>query len=326
MAHARMLTLILAASLLVPVASTAEPSLGYPTQSVRIVVPFAAGGPADVIARLLAQPLNQSLGKPFIVENHPGAGGNIGIGLVAKSPPDGHTMLVVTSSLVVNPSLYSKVPYDVFNDLAPVTLVAVSSMVLVAHPSLQANSVKELVDRIKSRGSKGTIGSPGAGTTGHLAAEMFKRALKLDLVHVPFNGAAPALNAVLAGHVPLAMVASPPAVPHIKAGTLRALAVTAEKRSPILPDVPTMAEAGVPGDQVSEVMLGVLVQGQTPRSIIDRLQRHVANAIGQPDIRKRLDVMGFEPVANTPDQFAARIKTEVPRWAKVIQDAGIERQ
>lgn len=324
-ARARSLILALSIALSIPVAGAAEP-VGYPSQSVRIVVPFAAGGPADVIARLLAQPLNQSFSKPFVVENHPGAGGNIGIGLVAKSPPDGHMVLVVTSSLVVNPSLYSKVPYDVFTDLAPVTLVAVSSMVLVAHPLLQATSVKELADRIRSRGGKGTIGSPGAGTTGHLAAEMFKRALKLDLVHVPFNGAAPAINAVLAGHVPLALVASPPAVPHIKAGTLRALAVTSEKRTSTLPDVPTMAEAGVPGDQVSEVMLGVLVQGQTPRSIIDLLQRHIINALAQPDIRQRLDAMGFEPIGNTPAQFASRIKVEVPRWAKVISDAGIERQ
>jgi tripartite-type tricarboxylate transporter receptor subunit TctC len=319
------LGLIALTCLFVVCQARSEETLIFPTHTVRMIVPFAAGGPADVIARLLAQPLNQSLGKPFVVENHPGAGGNLGIGLVAQAAPDGHTVLVVTSSLVVNPSLYAKVPYDIYNDLAPVTLAAVSSIVLVAHPSLQVNSVKELVERMKG-GGKGAIASPGTGTTGHLAAETFKRALNLDLVHVPFNGAAPTLTAVLAGHVPLALVAAPSAAPHLKQGTLRALAVTSEKRTAVLADVPTMAEAGVPGDQVSEVMVGILVQGRTPRATVDTLQRQIARLMAQPDIKQKLDDMGFEVVADTPDQFAGRIKIEVPKWAKVIRDAKIEMQ
>lgn len=304
----------------------AEAAADYPTRPVRVIVPFAAGGPADVMARLLSQPLSRDLGKPFVVENHPGAGGNIGISLVAQAPSDGHTVLVVTSSVVVNPSLYRKVPYDVYTDLAPVTLAAVSSMVLVATPSLNVTSVKELIAWLKTTGGKGAIASPGSGTTGHLAIETFKRALGLDLVHVPFNGAAPTLNAVIAGHVPLALVASPSAAPHIKQGTLRALAVTSEKPTAVLPNVPTMAEAGVPGDQVSEVMLAVFVQGKTPRPTVETLQRHVARVIAQPELKQRLDAMGFESVADTPDQFAARIKSEVPKWAKVIRDAAIEQQ
>ncbi len=274
------------------------------------------------MARLLAQKLNEHFGRPFYVENHPGAGGNIGIGMVAHSPPDGHTILIVTSSLVVNPSLYAKVPYDVYKDLAPVTLAAVSSLALVAPAALPVTSIKELVVQLK--GNKDSIGSPGTGTTGHLAAETFKRALGLDLVHVPFNGAAPTLNAVLAGHVPLAMVASPSVAPHIRQGKLRGLAVTSEKRSANLPEIPTMAEAGVPGDQVSDVMLGVLVAGGTPRSTVDLLHREIVKVMTQSDVRQRLDASGFDTVANSPDEFAARIKTEVPKWAKVIRDAGIK--
>jgi tripartite-type tricarboxylate transporter receptor subunit TctC len=291
---------------------------------VKLIVPFAAAGPTDFIARLIAQKLSEQLGKPFYVENHPGAGGNIGMGLVAQSPPDGHTILVISSSLVVNPSLYAKVPYDVYTDLAPVTLAAVSPVVLVAHPSLPVGSIKELVDHLKIQGNKSSIGSTGAGTTSHLASETFKRAVGLDLVHVPFNGAGPAFNAVLAGHVPLAFLSPPTVAPHIQQGSLRGLAVTSDRRSVTLPDVPTMAEAGVPGDQVADVMLGVLVPGRTPREIVDRLHREIVKAITQPEAKQRLEVLGFDVVANTPDEFAARIKVEVPKWAKVIREAGIK--
>lgn len=315
---------VLIASLCAAGAGLAQDVSSYPSRPVKLIVPFAAGGPADLMARLLAQKLNEHFGRPFYVENHPGAGGNIGIGMVAHSPSDGHTILIVTSSLVVNPSLYARVPYDVYNDLAPVTLAAVSSLVLVAPTSLPVASVKELVVHLKAKGNKDSIGSPGTGTTGHLAAETLKRALGLDLVHVPFNGAAPMLNAVLAGHVPLAMVASPSATSHIRQGKLRGLAVTSEKRSVMLPEIPTMAEAGVPGDQVSDVMLGVLVAGGTPRPTVDLLHRTIVKVITQSDVRQRLDALGFDTVANSPDEFAARIKTEVPKWAKVIRDAGIK--
>lgn len=312
------------AALLVSDAAFAQGKGDFPSRPVKVIVPFAAGGPADFVARLIAQKLNESLGRPFYVENHPGAGGNIGIGLVAQSPPDGYTILVVTSSLVVNPSLYAKLSYDVFRDLAPITLAAVSSIVLVAHPSLPVRSVKELVDYLKINLGKGSIGSPGIGTTGHLASETFKRSLSLDLVHVPFNGAGPTLNAVLGNHVTLALIASPSAAPHVKQGTLRALAVTSGKRSALMPEIPTMAEAGVPGDQISDVMLGVLAPGGTPLAIVDLLQREIARAIMQPEVKQRLETMGFDPVASTPNEFAARIKLEVPKWAKVIREAQIK--
>jgi tripartite-type tricarboxylate transporter receptor subunit TctC len=312
------------AALLGASTGVAHGAVDYPIRPVKVVVPFAPAGPVDFIARFVAQKLGERFDKPFYVENHPGAGGNIGMGLVAQSPPDGQTILFTSSTLVINPGLYDRVPYDVYNDLAPVTLAAVSPLVLVVHPSLQVGSIKQLVDHLKAEGNKSSIGSTGAGTTSHLVSETFKRAVGLDLVHVPFNGAGPALSAVLAGHVPLALLSPPTVEQHIAQGRLRGLAVTSEHRVPTLPGVPTMAEAGVPGDQVADVMLGVLVPGRTPREIVDRLHQEIVNVIAQPEAKQRLEALGFEVVANTPDEFAARIRLEVPKWAKVIREAGIK--
>jgi tripartite-type tricarboxylate transporter receptor subunit TctC len=305
-------------------ASAAQDAGDYPNRPVKLVVPFGAGGPSDAIARLIAQELSESLGKPFFVANHPGAGGNIGMGMVAQSPPDGYTILVVTSSLVVNPSLYANVPYDVYKDLAPVTLAAVTPLVLVANASVPVKSVRELVEYLKANPDKGNIASAGTGTTSHLAVETFKRALGLDIVHVPYNGAGPELTGVLGGQVPFAIMALSSAGPHIKQGTLRALAIPSEKRSDFMPEIPTMAEAGVPGDQNADVMLGVLVTGGTPGPVIDLLQREIVKALTQPAMRQRLAALGFETVASTPNAFAARIRAEVPKWAQVIRDAGIK--
>ncbi|MBV9262642.1 MAG: tripartite tricarboxylate transporter substrate binding protein, partial [Pseudolabrys sp.] len=273
--------------------------------------------------RLIAQKLQDSLGQPFVVENHPGAGGNIGMALVASASPDGYTLLLVSSSVVVNPSLYEKMPFDVFKDLAPVTLAGSSPNVLIVHPSVPAKTVKELADYIHANPGKMNFATPGFGTTASLAAESFKYAMKLDIQPVPFNGAGPALNAVIAGQVPIGVMALPPVTPHLKAGTLRALAFTTEKRVAIAPDVPTMAEAGVPGDQVSDVMQGVFAPGSTPKPIIDLLQTEIAKAIAMPDVKAKLDALGFDAIADKPDHFAARIKAEVPKWAKVIETAKI---
>ncbi len=318
----RVLALVLA--FCAPGASVAQDAGGYPNRPVKLVVPFAAGGPAHVMALLIAQELSDRLGKPFFVANHPGAGGNIGMGLVAQSPPDGHTILVVTSSLVVNPGLYADLPYDVHKDLAPVTLAAVTPLVLVANASVAVNSVKELVEYLKANPDKGNIASAGIGTTSHLAVEMLKRALGLDIVHVPYNGAGPTLTGVLGGQVPFAIIALSSAAPHIRQGTLRALAIPSERRSVFMPEIPTMAEAGVPGDQSADVMLGVLVTGGTPRAAIDLLQREIARALTGTAARQHLAALGFEVVASTPDAFAARISAEVPKWAQVIRDAGIK--
>ena len=295
---------------------------GYPDRPVKIVVPFAPAGPTDVMARLIAQKLSDSLKQQFYIENHPGAGGNIGMTQVAKSAPDGYTILVASSSYVVNPSLYAKNPYDPFKDFAPVTLAAASPNILVVHSDFPAKSVKELVELIKKNPGKYNYAMPGTGTTPHLAGELFKLTFKLDLTTVPFNGAGPAIQSAVAGHTPIAFTALPPTAPQVQAGKLRGLAVTSAKRSSALPDVPTMAEAGVSG-QESETMQGILVPAGTPKEIVDLLNREIVKAMALPDVKEKCAQLGFDPVANTPDQFAAYIKKEVEKWGKVIKDANI---
>jgi len=315
----------LAALATVVLAGTAQAQDKYPSKTVRIIVPFAAAGPTDTMARLIAQKLQDSLGKPFVVENHPGAGGNIGMAMVASAPPDGYTLLLVSSSVVVNPSLYEKMPFDVFKDLTPVTLAGSSPNVLIVHSSVPAKTVKELADYIHANPGKMSFATPGFGTTASLAAESFKHAMKLDIQPVPFNGAGPALNAVIAGQVPIGVMALPPVTPHLKAGTVRALAFTTERRVAVAPDVPTMQEAGVPGDQISDVMQGVFAPGGTPKRIVDLLQAEIAKAVAAPDVKAKLDALGFDAIADKPDHFAARVKAEVPKWAKVIETAKIEK-
>ncbi len=295
----------------------------WPARPVRMIVPFAPGGPTDVMARILAQKLSESLGQQFIVENRAGAGGNIGMGVAAKSPADGYTILVASSSYVVNPSLYAKSPYDPYKDFAPVTVAAASPNVLVVHPSIPAKSVKELVALVKANPGKYNFASPGTGTTPHLSGELFRLSLGLDLVHVPFNGAGPAIASTVGGQTPITFTALPPASQHVKNGTLRALAVTSSKRSQALPDVPTMAEADVHG-QEAETMQGVLVPAGTPREIIDRLQREIVRIVALPEVKERLVALGFDSVANTPEEFAAYIKAEVAKWARVIREANIK--
>lgn len=298
---------------------------GYPERSVKVIVPFAPGGPTDVMARLLAQKLTERLGKQFFVENQAGAGGNIGMANAAKAAPDGYTILVVSSSFVVNPSLYTRVPYDPYKDFAPVTIAGDSPNVLVVNPSVPAKSVKELVDLIRANPGKYNFASAGTGTTPHLSGELFKLSLKLDLVHVPFNGAGPAIQSTVAGHTPIAFTALPPTTAHVKEGRLRALAVTSRKRTSALPDVPTMEEAGLK-DQEADTMQGILVPAGTPKEIVERLHREIAAIVATPEIRERFDVLGFEPVADTPGEFAARIKVEIDKWGKVIKAAHIKVQ
>ncbi len=294
----------------------------YPDHPVRVIVPFAAGGPTDVIARILAQKLSERLGQQFFVENHAGAGGNIGMGMAASALPDGYTILVVSSSFVVNPSLYGKIPYDPYKDFAPVTIAADSPNILVVHPSVAAKNVKELAALVKAHPDKFNFASAGTGTTPHLSGELFRLSLGLDLVHVPFGGAGPALQSTIAGHTLIAFTALPPATPNVKSGLLRALAVTSKKRSSALPDVPTMAEAGVP-DQEADTLQGVLVPAGTPQPIIDLLYRQIAAIVALPDVRDQLATLGFDPVADSPQEFAAQIKVEIAKWGKVIRDAKI---
>ncbi len=295
----------------------------YPARPVRMIVPFAPGGPTDVMARILAAKMSEGLGQQFIVENRAGAGGNIGMGVAAKSPADGYTVVIVSSSFVVNPSLYSKIPFDPYKDFAPVTLAAASPNVLVVHPSVSARSVQELVALVKANPGKYNYAQPGTGTTPHLSGELFLLTFGLDIVNIPFNGAGPAITSTVAGQTPIAFTALPPAAPHVKSGALRALAVTSARRVAAIPEVPTMAEAGITG-QEAETMQGVLVPSGTPREIVDRLHREIVKVVALPEVKERLAALGFDAIANTPEEFGAYIRSEISKWAKVIRDANIK--
>jgi tripartite-type tricarboxylate transporter receptor subunit TctC len=290
-----------------------------------MIAPFAPGGPVDAVARVLAPKLSEGLGQQFYVENHPGGSGNIGTALAAKAPPDGYTVLVISSTLVVNPSLFAKLGFDTTTDLAPVSLVGVSPQVLLVHPSVPAPSVKELIAWAKASPGQHSYAHAGLGTPGYLAGEMFKQAFGLDLVAVSFNGGGPAITSTIGGHTPILYTSISTAAAHIKQGTVRALAVTAARRSPALPDVPTLAEAGAP-EQESEIILGVLVPGGTSPEVVDRLYREIVRVVALPDVRERLSALGFDPIASTPKEFADRIKWEIDKWAKVIRAADIKIQ
>jgi tripartite-type tricarboxylate transporter receptor subunit TctC len=317
------MTLAFAALLLVSAAAAQTPD--YPNRPVKLVAPFAPGGPVDVVARVLAPKLSERFGQQFYVENHPGGSGNIGTALVAKAPPDGYTVLVISSTLVVNPSLFAKLGFDTTTDLAPVSLVGVSPQVLLVHPSVPATSVKELVDWVKASPGKHSYAHAGTGTPGYLAGEMLKQAFGLDLVAVSFNGGGPAITATIGGHTPILYTSISTAAGHIKQGSVRALAVTGAHRSPALPDVPTLAEAGA-RDQESDIILGLLVPGGTPQAVIERLNRAIVAIVAMPEVRERLAALGFEPIASTPGEFADRIKWEIDKWAKVIRAADIKAQ
>ncbi len=295
----------------------------YPSRQVRLIVPFGAGGPTDVIARVVAQRLSEAWGQQVITENIPGAGGNTGVAMVAKAPADGYTILVVSTGFMVNPSMYSKIPYDPVKDFAPVTLVAASPNVISAHPSLPAKTLRELIELVKANPGKYSFAQPSTGSTPHLAGELFKQEYKLDLVTVPFNSAALAINSTIGGHTPLAFTALPPAMSNIKEGKLRGLAVLSTKRSPALPDVPTNAEAGVGGLE-SDTLTGIVAPAGTPKEIIDRWRNDIVKMVAMPEVKQRLETLGFAPVANTPDEFGQRIKAEIARWGKVVRDAGIK--
>jgi tripartite-type tricarboxylate transporter receptor subunit TctC len=309
-----------AAGLAAPATAWAQ---GYPARPVRAVVAFAPGGTTDTFARLMAQKLSETLGKQFYVENLPGATGNIGTGLVARAAPDGYTLLFAFSSYVVNPTLFDKIPYDPIKDFDPVTLAVTSTSVLTVHPSVPAKTVKELVALIKAGASKYSFSSAGAGTQSHLAGEQLRQLLNLDLVHVPYNSGGLAIGAVVAGHTPIGFTSPAAAVPQIKQGNVRALAITSGKRSQILPDVPTMGEAGYPEIE-SDSWVGILTPAGTPRDIVALLHRETAKILAHPDMKERLATLGYDVVASTPEEFSRRIKVELATWAKVIRAANIK--
>src|SRR5690348_4674502 len=312
-----------AGTAVMPAFSTIAASQTYPIRPVRVLVPYAPAGPSDILARIVSQKLSERLGKQFYVENVGGAGGNIGMGQGARATPDGYTVLVVPPNIVVNPAMYDSVPYDPYRDFDPITIAVSSPTVLTVHPSLPVQTVKELVDLIKSSPGRFSFASPGTGTPPHLIGEQFRLSLDLDLVHVPFNSAGLAVGATLAGHTPVAFTSLPPAVPQIRDGKLHALAVTSKMRSQALPDVPSMAEAGYP-EVVGEGWFAFIVPARTPKDIIALLQREIVAIVSLPDITEKMAELGFEAVGDTPDEAAALFRSESAKWAKVIRAANIK--
>jgi tripartite-type tricarboxylate transporter receptor subunit TctC len=305
-----------------PVFSGVAGAQSYPARPIRVIVPFAPGGPTDVCARLIAQKLSEQLGSQFYVENVAGAGGNIGTGQAARAAPDGYSILITVNNYLINPTLYDKVPYDAIKDFEAVTLAAVFPSALLVHPSLPANSVKDLVALIKENPSKYSFASPGFGTPSHLLGEQFRVALGLDLVHVPYGGSGPAITSVVAGHTLICFAALSAAVPYVKDGMLRALAVLSKKRSQAVPDLPTIAEAGYP-ELDADAWIGVLVPAGTPKEIITLLHREIVKIITLPDMKERMSTLGFDSVGNTPEEFTMQMKLELEKWAKVIRAAKI---
>jgi tripartite-type tricarboxylate transporter receptor subunit TctC len=295
----------------------------WPTRPVRVIVPFQPGGSTDIFARLAAQKLTEHFGKQFYVENIAGATGNVGTAQAARAAPDGHTLLIAFSSYVVNPTLFAKLPFDPDKDLAPVTLAVSAPNVLTVNPSLPARNLSELVALIKSNPGKYTYTSGGVGTQGHLLGEMLRLSQALDIVHVPFNGAAPAIASAMAGHTPIAWSTVASAAQALEAGQLRPLALASKTRSQLLSDVPTTAEAGYPDIQ-GDSWVGLLAPAGTPNEIIRAVQREIAGIIALPDVKERLPTLGFEAVASTPEEFASRIKVETEMWGKVIRAANIK--
>jgi tripartite-type tricarboxylate transporter receptor subunit TctC len=321
MPRLRMRTLAL--FLLAVACSGAAAQTGYPAKPVRFIVPSAAGGGTDIIARALGQKLSESLGQQFIVDNHPGAGQMIGIEMAAKSAADGYTILMAASTLAINPVMYKKVPYDALRDFAPITQAATLANVLVVHPSLPVKSVAELIAYAKQRPGQLNFASAGVGTSPQMSIELLKSMAGIDMVHIPYKGSTPGVVDLLAGQVSVMAPNLLTALPHIKAGKLRALAVTSAKRSEGLPDVPTIAESGLPGYDSTQ-WYGVLAPAGTSRAIVARLHDEIVRALRTPDVLQRLAADGAEPVGSSPEEFAAFIKTEMVKWAKVASAAGIQ--
>jgi tripartite-type tricarboxylate transporter receptor subunit TctC len=302
---------------------TAAPGSDYPSRQVRILLPFPAGGVADVVGRLIAQKMSESTGQNFFVENRPGAAGNVGAALVQGMEPDGYTFLLTSSSFLINPGL-QKVPYDPVGGFDPITIISASPSILAVNPKLPVKSVKEMIAFVKKEPGKHSYASAGVGSTPHLQGEMFKQEYGLDMVHVPFAGGGPALQSAVAGHTPFVFAALPPAIPLVKSGDLTALAIVGPKRVSALPDVPTMTEAGLPGQETETILLA-LAPAKTPKAVVDKLQKEIVKALRAPDVIKKLDVLGFSPLGTTPEEAAKRIKFELDLWAKVIKDANIQK-
>jgi len=296
----------------------------WPQKPIRFIVSFPPGGSSDLVARALAPRLAERLGQPLLVENRPGAGGNIGVDLVAKAPPDGHTLgLAAAGALTINPSLYPGMPFDPQKDLAPVSLLAMIPIVIVAHPSLGANSLREMLELARARPGQISFGTTGAGSSMHLAGELLEMMASVRMVHVPYKGSAPAAADLAGGQLPLAIVDLTSALPHIRAGRIRALAVTGAARAVSAPEIPTVAESGLPGFDATG-WFGAVAPAGVPPAVITRLNAEIADALRAPEIRERILAGGAEPESSTPEQFAERIRSEAAGWARLIRAAGVK--
>ncbi|MBI3067641.1 MAG: tripartite tricarboxylate transporter substrate binding protein [Betaproteobacteria bacterium] len=306
-------------------AASAGAGQAYPAKPVRIIVELAPGGATDIVARMVAQKLSDSLGRPFVIENRPGAGGSLASALVAKSPPDGYTLLAVSAAYSISPALYPNLSFDPVRDLAPVSRLAESPFLLVAHPSLPVRTVKEVIALAKARPGQLHYASFGPGSSAHLVGEMLRSTARIEIVHVAYKGGPPALADLIGGHIEMMFNLLPIVVPHVKSGRLRAIAVTASKRAPALPEVPTFAEAGIPDFEAGS-WYGVLAPAGTPKEIIAKLSSEISRILSLADVRQRLAAEGAEPIGNTPEQFAEQIRRDLARWAKIARDARVRVQ
>ena len=309
----------LAATATLPLGAAAQ---NYPTKPITIVVPFAAGGTTDILARLVGQYLSTELGQPVVVENKAGAGGNIGAAFAAKAAADGHTLFMGTvGTHAINAALYKKLPYDPIKDFAPLTRVAMVPNLLVAHPSQPFKTVQEMSAYAKANPGKINFGSPGNGASPHLSGELFKSMTKVDMVHVPYKGSAPAVSDLLGGQISIMFDNLPSVIPHVRGGKLRAIAISTAKRSADLPDVPTIAEAGVPGYEATS-WFGMFAPAATPKPVLDKISAALGKVLANAEVKKKIDDQGGEPANETPAQFADFIQKESLKWGKVVKESG----
>ncbi len=311
------------AILLLLASSAALAQSGYPTGTVRIISPYPAGGPASIVAQAIGEKLRETLGQPVIVENKPGAGGNLGTDVVAKAAPDGHTLLLGTNGpLVINVSLYKSLPFDPLKDFVPITQVASIPLVLLVHPSVPANTVQELIALAKAKPGQLGYASSGSGTGGHLSGALLASMASIDIQHIPYKGVAPATTDLLGGHVQMMFGGLLAALPHIKSGKAKALGVVTPKRATLAPDIPTIAESGLPGYEIVS-WYGVLAPAGTPRAIISRLHADIIKILQMPDVRDRLYAKGgLEHIGSSPEEFAATLRREIPEYARIVKISG----
>lgn len=296
---------------------------GYPSQPIRFIVPYAAGGGVDIVARAIAPKLWESLGQPVVIENRGGAGGNIGTAIAAKTEPNGYTIVMGAAAFAINASLYRKLPFDPVKDFAPVSLIAATPNLLAVHPAVPAKSVKELITLAKAKPRSLNYASAGNGTTSHLAAELFKTMAGVDMVHIPYKGTSPAVVALLSGESAVMLAPALTLLGHMKTGRVRGLAITGAKRSPAMPELPTVAESGIPGFEARQ-WYGVLAPAGTPKEIVARLSSEVAKIVQSPEVRNRFLSEGSDPIGSTPEEFARHIQVEIKKWAKAVEASGAQ--